>query len=335
MNNDDLDDAYRLWLMWFRKSTNSLNLPKPEPYSFTTEIEEVWDTFMDNLEDIGGSIADGFSGNSGILGVLKAIATAILSPFLAAAAAIDALIGTITTVTVAPIRFFISLAYDELYNAYMNLHQAVVLNGFGFPYNYQLSNYLINHVFNSGFQDVLGNNAASISNIYPTKKFNKVQGLECESHLIYPIHGIATLEDDNSTGAPNSYYGSYFSKFMFGSINFNRDHYEDFKKFVEKNNLDTASTTNNKFINQFSVASSDVFGSAVNFSCILYQDYLNNKKISDFNLDADRGIGYKAWRKVAHFDDINDAAKPHVAVSTDNLVHNIQTDILQENNMIR
>ncbi len=71
MSADDLDDAYRLWLMWFRKSTNALDLPKPEPYSFGAEMEEVWDTFVDNLSDLGTSISDGLSGSGGILGVLS------------------------------------------------------------------------------------------------------------------------------------------------------------------------------------------------------------------------------------------------------------------------
>ena len=231
MNADDLNDAYRLWLYWFRKSTNALDLPKPEPYSFTAEMEAVWDTLVDNLEDLGSSMADGFSGNSGILGVLKAIVTAILAPFLAAAAIIDAILGAITTLAAAPIRFLISLAYEELYNAYLNLHQAVVLNGFGFPFNSQLPHYLIKHLYNSGTNDVLSHNAANLTKYYPTKKF-KPDGMECESHLVYPVpHGM-NHEPDKCTGAAKIYYGSDFSKYMFGPINFNSDYYVILNNFI-------------------------------------------------------------------------------------------------------
>lgn len=327
MTPDDLDDAYRLWLMWFRKTTNALDLPKPVPYSFTAEMEEVWNTFVDNLSDMGGSIADGLSGSSGILGVLKALATAVLAPFLAAAAAIDAVLGAITTLGAAPIRFMISLAYDELYNSYMNLHQAVVLNGFGFPFNSQLSNYLIEHVFNSGTKDTLGTNAGNLMSIFPTQKF-KPAGMECECHLVYPIPGIATLEKDKSTGAPKIYYGIDQNQYMFGPIHFDRERYERFKTFVEKTGSENESATNERFAALSSMAIEETFGSAVDFGCILYTDFLNHQKLADFNLDADRGIGYEVWRKVAKFADVNDETKPHVAVTTDNLVLNTQTDII-------
>jgi len=327
MNSDDLDDAYRLWLMWFRKSTNSLDLPKPEPYSFSAEIEEVWNTFVDNLEDLGGSIADGFSGNSGILGVLKALGLAIISPFLAAAAAIDALLGTITTLAAAPIRFMISLAYEELYNAYMNLHQVIVLDGFGFPFNSQLSNYLIQHVYNSGNNDVLGINASNLINFYPTKKF-KPADMECECHLIYPTPLLSNLEKDKCIGAPKTYYGMEQKRYIFGPIDFNKDRYEMLKNFIEKTELDNESSTNEKFDYLSLIAFQDTFGSAIDFGCILYQDFLSGFKVADFNLDADRGIGFKAWRKVANYTDMNDKTKPHIAVTPENTVLNIQTDII-------
>ena len=333
MNKSDLDDAYRLWLYWFKKSTNTLDLPKPEPYSFTAEIEEVWDNLVDNLEDLGSSIADGFSGDGGILGVLKAIATAIVAPFLAAAAICDAILGGITTLAAAPIRFLISLAYEELYNSYLNLHQAIVLNGFGFPFNSQLPYYIINHVYNSGTLDVLNHNASSLTNFYPTKKF-KPEGMECESHLIYPVPHIMNHEPDKSIGAAKIYYGSDFSRYMYGPINFNRDRYELIKEFIEKNNVDTETTTNTKFTNLFSTTNQESFGSAIDFSCILYQDFLDNKKLSDINLDADRGIGYKSWRKVKAYSHVNDATKPQVAVTNDDKVLHTRTDIIDPSNDI-
>jgi len=331
MNADDLNDAYRLWLYWFRKSTNALDLPKPEPYSFTAEIEAVWDTLVDNLEDLGSSMADGFSGNSGILGVLKAIVTAILAPFLAAAAILDAILGAITTLAAAPIRFLISLAYEELYNAYLNLHQAVVLNGFGFPFNSQLPHYLVQHVYNSGTNDILSHNASNLIKYYPTKKF-KPDGMECESHLVYPVPKSMNHEPDKCTGAAKVYYGAGFSKYIFGPMYFNRDRYEILKEFIEKTKLDNETKTNTKFKNLSITTNQECFGSAVDFSCTLYQDFLNNLNLADFNLDADKGIGYKAWRKVEKYGHINDETKSHVPVG--DKVLNTQTDIIDPNQTI-
>lgn len=334
MNPDDLNDAYRLWLYWFRKSTNALDLPKPEPYSFTDEIAEVWDTLVDNLEDLGSSIADGFSGNAGILGIFKALATAILAPFLAAAAIVDAVLGAITTLGAAPIRFMISLAYEELYNAYMNLHQAVVLNGFGFPFNSQLSHYSIQHLYHSSSKDVLNHNALSLLHYYPTKKFS-LPGMECESHLVYPFPVKTNIEGDKCTGAPKLYYVMEFSDYMNGSIHFNRDYYEYLKKFIEKSDLDNEHELESKFEQLSAMTHNESLGSAVNLSCILYKDFLNKTlELADFNLDADKGVGFKTWRKVAKFDHINKEDKPHVPVTPEDKVLNTQTDIIDPGDTI-
>jgi hypothetical protein len=335
MNSDDLNDAYRLWLMWFRKSTNALDLPKPEPYSFSAEMEEVWNTFTDNLGDMGSSMADGFSGNGGILGFFKALATAILAPFLAAAAAIDAILGAITTLAAAPIRFMISLAYDELYNAYMNLHQAVVLNGFGFPFNSQLSHYMIKHVCNSGDYDTLGNNASKLLNLYPTKKF-KAPGMECESHLIYPTPILSNGENDKCTGAPQTYYGADLEKYMFGPIKFNIERYNWLVDFIEKSNSDNENSTIANFNKLAEITREECFGSAVDFSCILYEDFHKGAKLSNLNFDADKGVGFKAWRKVQKYADINNEAMPHIPVesSVENQILNTQTDIIDPSNKI-
>lgn len=327
MSSDDLNDAYRLWLLWFRKTTNSLDLPKPEPYSFSDEIEEVWDTFVDNLGDIGDSIADGFSGDGGILGILKAIAMAILAPLLGAAALVDAILGAITTLAAAPIRVLISIVYEKLYDAYMNLHQAIVLNGFGFPFNSMLPHYLLSHLYDSGVDDTLGTSADDLKYLFPTKKF-KPSGMECESHLIYPTPVSANSEPDSCRGASKSYYHADFSTYIFGKIDFSRSGYERLKEFVEKKSGDTPEVTESKFSELLETSSADVFGSAIEFSCVLYQDFLEGLKLADFNFDADRGIGFKAWRKVADYDHVNDATKPHVAVNTDNTVLNMHTDII-------
>ena len=332
MTKDDLNDAYRLWLIWFRRTTNALDIPKPEPYSFTAEIEAVWDQFMDNLEDIGASVADGSGGGGGISGVLKGLAAAILAPFLVCIAAIDFLVAIIETVGTAPIMFGISLLYDELYNAYMNLHQALVLNGFAFPFNSQLSHYLIQHVFKSDVPDRFGHNAASLRGHYPTNKKFKIAGLECESHLVYPFPPETWAESDKSVGAPMSYYSADVNKYIFGPLTLSPQGYEMLKSFVEKAGGDTEATTIQKFnwLREFTLK--DQFGSAVDFSCFLYKSFLDNREFADFNLDGDRGVAFKAWRKVAMYSHVNDPSKSPVKV--EDAVLDVQTDIIDPNEVI-
>ncbi|MFH0728476.1 MAG: zinc dependent phospholipase C family protein [Pseudomonadota bacterium] len=325
MTKDDLNAAYRLWLMWFRKTTNALDLPKPEPYSFTAEIAEVWDQFAQNLEDLGSTISDGLSGNGGISGILKGLGAAILAPLLVSAAAIDFVLGIIETIGAAPIQFFIALIYDELYNAYMNLHQALVLNGFAFPFNSQLSHYLTQHVFGSAIPDRLGHNAASLMQYYPTTKFS-IPGMECESHLVYPIPIDSNVESDKCMGAPLSYYRTDVNRYVSGPLMLSQEGYEQLKHFVEKTGGDTESTTKLKFKWLKEYVQKDNLGSAIDFSCFLYKEFLGNKTFADFNLDGDKGIAYKAWRKVNAYVHVNNPASPHVSVGS--TVQDVQTDII-------
>jgi hypothetical protein len=306
-------------------------LPKPEPYSFTDEIAEVWGQFEHNLEDLGSSVSDGLSGDAGISGILKGLATAILSPFLVALAAIDFLIGVIETLGTAPIQFFMALIYDELYNAYMNLHQALVLNGFAFPFNSQLSHYLLQHVFNSARPDRLGRNAAILKQFYPTTKFN-IPGMECESHLVYPFPLDSNVEADKSLGAPLSYYRADANKYIFGPLTLSPEGYESLKHFVEKAGGDTEGTTKLKFKWLREYAQKDQLGSAIDFTCFLYKEFLTNKTYGDFNLDGDKGIAFKAWRKVKVYAHVNDPAVPHIPV--ENTILDTNTDIIDPSEVI-
>lgn len=54
----DVDAAYRLWYRWLKSATETGTLPEPVPYSLTAELEEVWETAMDNLGDIGDFLED-------------------------------------------------------------------------------------------------------------------------------------------------------------------------------------------------------------------------------------------------------------------------------------
>ncbi|MFH0896003.1 MAG: zinc dependent phospholipase C family protein [Bacteroidota bacterium] len=329
MTSSDLDDAYRMWMTWFEKTTNALDLPLPQPYSFTAEIQEVWDTFTDNTSDIFDWVGNS-GGNGGILGFLSFLAALILAPILLAAAAIDAIAGAIATVGAAGARFLISLAYEFLYNSFMNFHQGVVLNGLAFPFKNQLDHYLVKHVLNSSSPDVIGNNANTFAPHYPFGKFS-LPGLESEGHLIYPYLNI---EKDACTGAPKSYFDANASHYMFGKIELSDKAYKKYIDFQEKNGNMNEADVNARFGQLQAQAARDSLGNAVDLGKFLYNKFLEGKKIGDFNLDADKGIAFQSWRKVKKFSDLNDPNAPHVAVTTDNTVLNTRTDIINPNNDI-
>jgi hypothetical protein len=332
----DIKDAYQIWVNWFMKATNASILRQPVPYSFTDEIGEVWQQFVDNCGDIWGTITNPTSGSFGIIGVFKALGAAILSPLLLAAALVDFIAANILTVGAAPLRFLVSLAYQELYSAYLTLHQAVVLAGWGYPFNSELSHYLSSHLINTQMPDIFGNAAMTLYSLYPMKKF-KLPGMECESHLIYPLADPSQMEHDHCQGAPKSYYMATPERYARGSMSFNSTTYPTYRDFVEKQAGDQAADVTAHFADLANTSSNEVFGDAIHFCAELHSEAASGiASFPDLNMDADRGIGYKGWRKVHDLADVNNPdpalrSEQYLAdnsVNSDGNVLNVQTDVI-------
>ncbi|WP_289021571.1 zinc dependent phospholipase C family protein [Desulfobacter postgatei] len=338
LKGDDLDIAYKCWLKWFKRATNDLALPTPQPYSLTAEIVEAWDKFTQNVGDFGDTIGNGLSGNGGILGFFEALAALIAAPFILAAAAVDFVAGEIATLGAAPIRYFLSLTYEALYNSYMNFRQGIVLNGFSFPTVAGLNHSMTKHMLNTSSRDRYGNDANSLPLVgqYPSSKFKR-PGLEAESHLVYPWPILANLEIDNCTGFPTSYYGKTAEWYMSNAKNrFIQDNFNYFKSFQEISieNLLAAEVTAN-FSELARVSRLGGLGNALALSDVMYANFLrvgNDMIFPDFCLDSDRGYGFKSWRKVKDISyinkQLNDPALTNVPIQNDRTVPNIQTDIL-------
>jgi hypothetical protein len=332
---DDLDVAYRTWLIWFSKATNSVTLPPPKPYSITAEIVEEWDKFKNNVGDIAGYIGNSISGGGGILGLLKALAALILGPLALAAAAIDFILGEITTIAAAPIRFFLSLSYEALYNSYLNLRKGLVLNGFSFPLRNQLSDTKIQHMLRTNVTDAFGHNANSLpyANAYPARKFQPNNFPE--SHLVYPFSNPSSRELDTCTGFPEIYSTADASLYINGPLAFDPNSYAYYKTFAENGTSGISPPNVTAQFNMFArKARSGGLGNAVGLSEELYRRHLTQNadmEFVDFSLDSDRGYAFKSWRKVKDNSLLNSPlndASTNVAVTTDSNVLNVVTDIL-------
>lgn len=341
MDASDLDISYSVWLKWFTITTYDTELPAPKPYSLTAEIAQAWQQFTGNVGDIADLVGNAMSGNGGILSFFEALAALIAGPFLLAAAIADFIAGSVTTIGAAPLRFFLSLTYEALYNSYMNFRNGVVLNGFAFPYQSGLSNYMTKHMTNTADTDIFGHNARSLplAHAYPSKKYKKA-GMEAESHLIYPWPSAVNLEADQCTGFPSQYYNKTPEWYMTNRDHIlNRKRYDYFKDFTEASaaNPPVAEMESN-FNTLFDIAASNGLGNAVMFSDVLYADFIADgprTEFGDFNLDSDRGYAFKCWRKVKDKTlvntAVNDSPTTNAAVESDNTVKNIQTDIIDPN----
>jgi len=341
IKGDDLDIAYKYWLKWFTGATNSMALPPPKPYSLSAEVVEVWEKFKDNAGDVLDYMGSSSSGGWSIWGFFEALAALILGPFLLAAALVDFLLGLITTLGAAPIRFLLSLSYEALYNAYQNLRQGLVMNGFAFPPVSQLNNFMVKHMINTKELDIFGHNANSLplANAYPSLKF-KLAGAESESHLVYPFPTAANKEPDTATGFPSSYFGKDPSWYIDSRKNaYNKDRTEYFRGFVETATAPPSEADINAHYAELAVkAKLNGMGNAIAFSDAMYSEFLSatpGRHLPDFSFDSDKGYGFKCWRKVKDVSfvnkPLNDVGKTNVEIEVSKKVLNKVTDIIDPN----
>jgi len=337
MSRSDLDDTYRLWLKWFRSTTNALDLPPPVPYSLTTELMEAHQQFKDNLGDIGDMISGATRGISSVWDLFVALAAAVIGAVLAAAAVLDWLIGTLATLGAAPIRYFLSLTYEYLYNAYMYFHQGVVLNGLAFPFNNQLTHFAAGHVYNPTVKDRSDPpiNAIMLHKDMPFKKFI-VPDAERDSHLIYPRNFTAAMENsenDLTTIAPKTYFNKDPFWYMFGPMPVDKEFYDFVRNFTEGSSEEEAKS---RFKELKARGMGGGLGSAVEFAQFLHKQVKAGKPIPNLNLDGDRGYAFPVWRRVRRPGDLNDPSAEHLAVAADenvstHVVRSAQTDIIHPN----
>jgi len=286
MSIEDIDNAYWLWYQWFRNTTETGTLPEPVPYSLTGELQEAWETFTNNTEGIGDMIEDAWNaGGGGFLGFLAALAAAIIAPFLLAAAIFDYLAGTLLTVGVAPFRYLLSVAYESLYNSYWRYREGVALNGLGYPLVRHCQNPWVKHMIDPRFADNLGN-LRQIGEAYPRMKMSStLPGLEGVMHLFYPFS--APVEHAQTVPCCSHYYRQRFDWYIKGNVPYDPEILERILTLDESN-----ITELRNIITKYPL------GNAPRFTAELYLRFLQTGKVPDFNLDGDRGMGYKCWRVI-------------------------------------
>lgn len=294
---EDINNAYRLWYKWLRNATDTGTLPFPVPYSLTAELEEVWEKAMDDLGDIGDFIEDAVdqAGNFSFLAIFLILAALILAAVAAAHALVDAILGSITTLTTAGIRYAASLVYEQLYNAFQNFRLGVAFNGLAFPMQEHLNEPRFAQFKNTSFPDPLGTKAGDLFGQLPKLAVTLGAGgfldeiFHREKHMIYPPVSGAT-EQNPAHPAPNSYFSNTALHYAFDKIP------------LSKTLIDTLATLNgpeSQVIAAFNPASTTgikpSLGNAMMLTEEIYDRWKKNVKFPDFNLDADRGYGYPCW----------------------------------------
>jgi hypothetical protein len=280
----DINKAYRLWYMWFKSATDTGTLPPPVPYSFTAELREVWDQMVDNLDDIGDFLEDAAdaAGDLGIWGLFLMLGALILGALAAAAALIDAVLGAITTLGSATIRYAACLIYEQLYNAFETFRLAVAMNGLAFPMREHLADPRISHFANPSLTDVNGASVFSVLGRLPALKWT-VPGLtHNERHLVYPP---TDAEAPTIFAVPTNYLDKESVWYAWGDI---------IQKPGVLDELVTPGDDDAAWIAKI-LHDKGLLGNALVLTQSLYDRLRTGKEVPDFNLDGDRGYGYLCW----------------------------------------
>jgi len=295
---DDVNASYRLWYKWLRSATETGTLPEPVPYSLTEELEEVWETAMDNLGDIGDFLEDAadLAGGFNILAIFIMLAALIVAAVAAALALIDAVLGALTTLTTAGIRYAASLIYEHLYNAFHNFRLGIALNGLAFPMTEHMNEVRFTQFKNTSFDDPFGFDSRDLKGSLPKLKVLLDGGFldqifHKEKHLVYPPVDTDASEPNAAIGGPDSYFTEDPLHYAFGDIPLDR-------KFIDFLTTLRGDETNLTDYLQRAIKEKrqiPTLGNALDLTEEIYSRLLKKSKIPDFNLDADRGYAYTCW----------------------------------------
>lgn len=299
----DLDTTYRLWLKWFERSTTIGSAVKPTPVpppggAASTLINDYVNGFPSFPGPGGGG------GGFNIGGIFAAI-------FRFAEWLVDVVSYTFTWIiqhaadivtlpyveAIATLKWLLYQIQKGIYEIYDNLRFMLVIGGYIFPEPQDLAKSPWGQaLLNTSYVHLTGGATADFRK-YPRKQ--ETHGLlgTTEHHLIYP----GTIQEQpHAEPAPVPFHGVFPEAFisqgfpysptiekLYGCI----EPYGAGNKFTHTVDQNTWSTAQ--------------LGNALNFCARLISQRM--AKLPNFNLDADRGYGWKTWRAVdpAHIETNN------------------------------
>ena len=315
----DFDTAYRLWLKWFQRSTEigtgQPPPPVPPPGAATATLIQDYVNSLPPFPGGGGAPGGGFS----VLGVLLAI-------FAFAKWVAEVLVKTLEWIITHAVEI-ITLPYVEaiallnwliyqvrkgIWEVYDSLRFGLVLGGYLFPEARDLDKVPWGLAFvNTSFTQLTGGLAAGVNFAnYPFRQ--EAHGLlgPTEHHLVYPGLGGAPREQNMAEPAPMPFHGVNPEVFISGSF--------PFDPFIESlygcRTPYGATIDATHHVDQLTWGSPQL-GSALGFSARLIASRLEHG-IPNFNLDGDRGYGWKTWRAIPADRDLDLVGAPGSANPT-------------------
>jgi hypothetical protein len=293
----DLDTAYRLWLKWFEIATTVGKAPKPTPVpppgsGVVTLVTDYWNGLV-SIWTSGGSSGSSSGGGFNILAFFAGIWEFIKNLFKSVLYTIQWLITHAVDIVTLPFTEAIGLLKWLLYQIQKGLWEyydwlrfMLVMGGYFYPEPEDLAKIPYGKAFiNTAFVQLVGGPTASF-NSYPRRQ--EVHDLfgPMEHHLTYPGTAQEMLHAES---APWLFHGKNPEAFI--SVGYAWD--PAIAKLYDCIGPYGNSAQYTHFIDSNSWGTGQL-GSALHFTARLISK--NMDKLPDFNLDGDRGYGWKTWR---------------------------------------
>jgi hypothetical protein len=327
VTSEQIKTTYKLWYKWWRNTTETGQLPQPVPYSFSGELREVWETATNNLGNIGDFISDAADdvSNGGILSLFAFLGALIVGAIAAALALADAVIGALTTLSVAAIRAAACLIYEHVFNAYQLLRLSLALKGLSFPMVEHLNEPVLQQFKDPSQTDVQGANALQQKLIYPLLRWTGQENTDfAEKHLQYaPVRNTPGLppnhgESPTTQAPPDSYFMNFSTHYAWGDLPLDKELIDELAilgSTAAANVINASGSPSTHAAETHALLQSHnlQLGNALELNAEMSHRIRNNLPIPDFNLDSDRGFGYLCW--VQNSDPVNTPAQ--IAVEPD------------------
>lgn len=288
----DIDTTYRLFLMWFQRSTSIGDAlpptPVPPPGSATMALVNDYVSGFPSFPGGGGG-GGGFS----VFNLFAAIAAFVKWLIDVIAHTVEWLITHVTDIFLLPytealalVKWLLYQIQKGIWEIYDNLRFALVLGGYLFPEPRDLNKTPWGQAFiNPASVSLTGGPSANFF-VYPRKQENHGLGGPMEHHLLYP--GVL---QEMAHAEPSPFPFAAANPEAFITQGFAYD--PNIEKLYDCIGPYGGDDRFTHFIDSNTWASAQL-GSALPFSARLISQKLRD--LPNFNLDSDRGYAWKTWR---------------------------------------
>lgn len=297
-NPADLDSTYRLWLRWFERSTSIGQALPPTPVGPPgSVVAGLVSDYVSGLKSIwgggGGPSGGSSSGGFNVLAIFAAIGKFIANLAQTVAYTVKWIVTHAVEIIALPvseaiqtIRWLLYQIQKGVYDIYDNARFAMVLGGYLFPDARDLDKLPWGRAFtNTSFAHWTGGPAVNFLT-YPRKRQAYAFTGATALHLLSP----STLPETLSAEAmPRPFFGQNPEAFISGHFP-----YDPRIEALYKCKDDDGPTFDFTRTVDQSTWTTPQLGSALSLCGRLIGNHL--EALPNFNLDGDRGYGYKTWR---------------------------------------